>query len=290
MKHRGLGGARDSAHCTSANWRSKSWTGCAYDTPQIKILGSPAPSVVQWTPSTQSSLVTMDHGVWHQARDAAGRLYFFNNAGETRWDWPGGEAAPLAVQNAFAGALQLPAAAAGALQQPAAAAGGNAPISRELAERCLGEMRRDKAELARLEGELAAVADRDSQRDAQFAAAVADRAALATAVAESRATAADHALTCAAAAAAAAQRVTADGLSDTEAAWARTWPMPTPAPPPGSEADVLPTRLAGAGAMCPPPAASPVRPPRRARANVSYAEPNGNAKLRNSQGLVWSSR
>ena len=85
----------------------------------------------------------MDHGVWHQARDAGGRLYFFNDAGETRWDWPGGEAAPLAVQNAFAGALQ----------QPAAAAGGNAPISRELAERCLGEMRRDKAELARLEGE-----------------------------------------------------------------------------------------------------------------------------------------
>ena len=68
----------------------------------------------------------MDHGVWHQARDAAGRLYFFNDAGETRWDWPGGEAAPLAVANAFAGALQ----------QPAAAAGGNAPISRELAERC----------------------------------------------------------------------------------------------------------------------------------------------------------
>ena len=221
----------------------------------------------------------MDPGVWHQARDAGGRLYFFNDAGETRWDWPGSEAAPLAVQNAFAGALQQP-----------AAAGGNAPISRELAERCLGEMRRDKAELARLEGELAAAADRESQLDAQLAATVADRAALATAVAESRATAADHALTCAAAAAAAAQRVTADGLSDTEAAWARTWPMPTPAPPPGSEADVLPTRLAGAGAMCPPPATSPVRPPRRARANVSYAEPNGNAKLRNSQGLVWSSR
>ena len=135
----------------------------------------------------------MDHGVWHQARDAAGRLYFFNDAGETRWDWPGGEAAPLAVQNAFAGALQLPAAAAGALQQPAAA-GGNAPISRELAERCLGEMRRDKAELARLEGELATVADRDSQRDAQFAAVVADRAALAAAAAVSRTAAADRAL------------------------------------------------------------------------------------------------
>ena len=58
----------------------------------------------------------MDHGVWHQARDAAGRLYFFNDAGETRWDWPGGEAAPLAVQNAFAGALQQP-----------VVAGGNAP-------------------------------------------------------------------------------------------------------------------------------------------------------------------
>ena len=89
----------------------------------------------------------MDHGVWHQARDAGGRLYFFNDAGETRWDWPGGEAAPLAVQNAFAGALQQP-----------AAAGGNAPISRELAERCLGEMRQDKAELARLAGELATAA------------------------------------------------------------------------------------------------------------------------------------
>ena len=76
----------------------------------------------------------MDHGAWHQARDAAGRLYFFNDAGETRWDWPGGEAAPLAVQNAFAGALQQP-----------VVAGGNAPISRELAERCLGEMRRDKS-------------------------------------------------------------------------------------------------------------------------------------------------
>ena len=122
----------------------------------------------------------MDHGVWHQARDAAGRLYFFNDAGETRWDWPGGEAAPLAVQNAFAGALQQP-----------VVAGGNAPISRELAERCLGEMRRDKAELARLEGELAAAADRDSQRDAQFAATAADLAALATAAAESRRAAAD---------------------------------------------------------------------------------------------------
>ena len=89
----------------------------------------------------------MDHGVWHQARDAGGRLYFFNDAGETRWDWPGGEAAPLAVQNAFAGALQQP-----------VVAGGNAPISRELAERCLGEMRQDKAELARVNGELAAAA------------------------------------------------------------------------------------------------------------------------------------
>ena len=69
----------------------------------------------------------MDHGAWHQARDAGGRLYFFNDAGETRWDWPGGEAAPLAVQNAFAGALQQP-----------VVPGGNAPISRELAERCLG--------------------------------------------------------------------------------------------------------------------------------------------------------
>ena len=133
----------------------------------------------------------MDHGVWHQARDAGGRLYFFNDAGETRWDWPGGEAAPLAVQNAFAGALQQP-----------VVPGGNAPISRELAERCLGEMRRDKAELARLEGELAAAADRDSQRDAQFAAAVADRAAFAAAAAESRTTAADRALSCATAAAA----------------------------------------------------------------------------------------
>jgi hypothetical protein len=177
----------------------------------------------------------MDHGVWHQARDAAGRLYFFNNAGETRWDWPGGEAAPLAVQNAFAGALQLPAAAAGALQQPAAAAGGNAPISRELAERCLGEMRRDKAELARLEGELAAVADRDSQRDAQFAAAVADRAALATAAAESRRAAADRALSCAAAAAADARLATEARLPDVEAAWARAWPAPAPAPPPDDD-------------------------------------------------------
>ena len=97
----------------------------------------------------------MDHGVWHQARDAGGRLYFFNDAGETRWDWPGGEAAPLAVQNAFAGALQQP-----------VVAGGNAPISRELAERCLGEMRQDKSTIARLEGQLAvAAADRAAVAD-----------------------------------------------------------------------------------------------------------------------------
>ena len=159
----------------------------------------------------------MDHGVWHQARDAAGRLYFFNDAGETRWDWPGGEAAPLAVHNAFAGALQ----------QPAAAAGGNAPISRELAERCLGEMRRDKAELA-------AAADRESQLDAQLAAAVADRAALATAAAESRRAAADRAVACAAAAAD-AQLATAARLPDVEAAWARAWPAPAPTPPPDDD-------------------------------------------------------
>jgi len=181
----------------------------------------------------------MDHGAWHQARDAAGRLYFFNDAGETRWDWPGGEAAPLAVQNAFAGALQ----------QPAVAGGGNAPISRELAERCLGEMRRDKAELARLEGELAAVADRDSQRDAQFAAAVADRAALAAAAAESRRAAADSALSCAAAAAADARLATAARLPDIEAAWARAWPAP--APP--SDDDVLRQLLDDDAAAPPPP-------------------------------------
>ena len=87
---------------------------------------------------------------------------------------PGGGAAPLAVQNAFAGALQQP-----------VVAGGNAPISRELAERCLGEMRQDKSTIARLEGQLAvaaadraALADRESQLDAQFAAAVADRATI----------------------------------------------------------------------------------------------------------------
>ncbi|CAH0370964.1 unnamed protein product [Pelagomonas calceolata] len=166
----------------------------------------------------------MDHGVWHQARDAGGRLYFFNDAGETRWDWPGGEAAPLAVQNAFAGALQQP-----------VVPGGNAPISRELAERCLGEMRRDKAELARLEGELAAAADRDSQLDAQFAAAVADRAALATAAAESRRAAADRALSCATAALADAWLATEARLPDVEAAWARAWPAPAPAPPPDDD-------------------------------------------------------
>ena len=182
----------------------------------------------------------MDHGAWHQARDAGGRLYFFNDAGETRWDWPGGEAAPLAVQNAFAGALQQP-----------AAAGGNAPISRELAERCLGEMRRDKVELARLEGELAALADSDSQRDAQFAAAVADRAALATAAAESRRAAADRALSCATAALADARLATAARLPDAEAAWARAWPAP--APPPDDDADVLRQLLDDDAAAPPPP-------------------------------------
>ena len=181
----------------------------------------------------------MDHGAWHQARDAGGRLYFFNDAGETRWDWPGGEAAPLAVQNAFAGALQQP-----------VVAGGNAPISRELAERCLGEMRRDKAELARLEGELAALADRDSQRDAQFAAAVADRAALATAVAESRTTAADRALSCATAALADARLATEARLPDVEAAWAQAWPAPVPAPPPD---DDLLRQLLDDDAAPPPP-------------------------------------
>ena len=190
----------------------------------------------------------MDHGVWHQARDAAGRLYFFNDAGETRWDWPGGEAAPLAVQNGFAGALQQP-----------AAAGGNAPISRELAERCLGEMRRDKAELARLTGELAAaatdraaLADRDSQRDAQFAAAVADRAALAAATAESRRAAADRALSCATAALADARLATEARLPDVEAAWARAWPAPAPALPPDDEG-LLQTLLDEAAAPPPPP-------------------------------------
>ena len=183
----------------------------------------------------------MDHGVWHQARDAAGRLYFFNDAGETRWDWPGGEAAPLAVQNAFAGALQQP-----------VVAGGNAPISRELAERCLGEMRRDKAELARLEGELAAAADRESQLDAQFAAAVADRAALATAAAESRRAAADRALSCATAALADARLAAEARLPDVEAAWARAWPAPAPALPPDDEG-LLQTLLDEAAAPPPPP-------------------------------------
>ena len=39
-----------------------------------------------------------------------------------------------------------------------------------------------------------------------------------------------------------------------------------------------------------PRAEAPARSSRRARAVVSYAEPKGNAKLRNSHGVVWTSR
>ena len=39
-----------------------------------------------------------------------------------------------------------------------------------------------------------------------------------------------------------------------------------------------------------PRSEAPARSSRRARAVVSYAEPKGNAKLRNSHGVVWMSR
>ena len=293
----------------------------------------------------------MDHGPWRQATDAGGRLYFFNEVTrETRWDRPGDEQAPLAVQNAFALALQQLAE--------------DAPVSRELAERCLGQMRRDAAQLTRLDAWLAAavadgasqalllhtmatpvetaplkhslrlpgcagavqwndderfslqrlldyvgvrptavpsfriaamnkggvpdgkdilvdpshflrllirvpeaaseavrrlmsVADRGSQLDAQLAAAIADRDALATTAAESRRAAADLAVASAAGAAANARSVTSARLPDVDAAWARAWPAPPPAPVPApphpDDAEVLRALFDDEEAGAPPP-------------------------------------
>ena len=161
----------------------------------------------------------MDHGVWHQARDAAGRLYFFNDAGETRWDWPGGEAAPLAVQNAPAGALQQPP-SPWRQRTHLARAGGEIPRMRAT----------KRARAARGSSRPPPTATRSGTPPRS---AAADRAAHATAAAESRRAAADRALSCARCC---GRRAAGDGgPAPDRGAWAQAWPAPAPAPPPDDD-------------------------------------------------------